>query len=493
MPIKRSNIRPRVALVGRTNVGKSTLWNRLTSSGQALVSAEPHTTRDRKYGPVLWRGAVFELIDTGGMDTERNEIGRGIKAQAERAISDADLVLFVVDAKDGLLPQDLELSKAVKKLAKRIALVANKTDNLAELPSAMSRDFYRLGFGDPIPVSANTSLGLGDLLDYIHVELERAGKSPVIEERTQPLRIVLIGRPNVGKSSIVNAILGEERVIVSPTAHTTREPQDTYLHYKDRDIVIVDTAGMRKRAKIEKGVEEEGIERNRAALEHADVALLVFDATEDPTTQDRHLAGLVEESNKGLILVANKWDLVGDKRPETAAHYEQSIRQLFPFLDWAPMMFVSAVEGQRMTRLIDKALEIQDERHRHIDYNAGNRVLKATIQAKRPLQSYGPKSPRVYDVAQTGHAPPTFLITVHGEKENLHESWVRFFQKKLRQKFGFIGTPIRVSVQHLPVAKSLKKHNVRGPGMEAAVGPIKEKKRKVNLTRRRQKHGGHRY
>lgn len=493
MSVSRTTNLPRIALVGRTNVGKSTLWNRLTSAGHALVSAKPHTTRDRKYGIVLWKGSAFELTDTGGMDTEPNSIGEGIKTQSEKAIREADLVLFIIDAKTGVTAEDLKLAKLTKSLNKHVWLVVNKTDTLRDLPSAVDAQVFRLALGSPQPVSANTSFGIGDLLDALHAELERLNKPPVLQIELRPLRIVLIGQPNVGKSSIVNAILGEERVIVSPIAHTTREPQDTYIRYKGHDITLVDTAGMRRRAKIEKGLEEEGVELNRRALESADVALMVFDSTGDPTTQDRHLAGLVEETHKGIILVANKWDLVKFKDTATSKRYEDLLRQLFPFLSWAPMVFVSAVERQRMTRLLDMAIEIQNERLRHIDYNAVNRILKSTMQAKKPLQSYGPKSPRVYDVAQIGYAPPTFLVTVHGEKDNLHPSWLKFFEKRLRLKFSFLGTPIRVRVQHLPLAKSQKRHNVRGPGMEAVAGKIKEKVPKVNQTRRRQKHGGHRY
>ncbi len=493
MTIERTSKIPRIALVGRTNVGKSTLWNRLTQSGQALVSAAPHTTRDRRYGLVLWNGAAFELIDTGGMDTEATQIGADIKLQAEKAIREAELVLFVIDGKTGIVADDFALAKRTKSLNKHVWLTVNKIDTLAHLPSAVDAEIYRLGLGAPHALSANTGFGTGDILDLIHAELERKGKPAVPETEIRPLRIVLIGQPNVGKSSIVNALLGEERVIVSPVAHTTREPQDTYLRYNDRDIVLIDTAGMRRRAKVTKGLEEEGIELNRKALEEADVALLVFDASHDPTMQDRHLAGLVDESNKGLVLVANKWDLIPEKDTRTAKKHEDLIRQLFAFLDWAPMVFVSAKEKQRMTRLLDMAIEIQDERVRHIDYNAINKLLKSTIIAKKPLQSYGPKSPRVYDVAQVGHAPPRFLITVHGEKDNLHPSWVKFFEKRLRAKFGFVGTPIVARVQHLPVSKSLKKHNVHGPGMESVAGKIKEKERKVHQTWRRQKLGGHRY
>lgn len=490
MPIKRQQLDyPKVALIGRTNVGKSSLWNRLTESGQAIVSAEEHTTRDRNYGIVLWKGAAFELIDTGGMDTESDSIGQGIFQQAQLAMKECDLILFTFDAKTGILPQDLELAELIQKAKKPVILVANKVDTIRDTGNAYSHDVYRLGLGEPHSVSASTSLGIGDLCDDITLALDKAGKPAVMKHDLQPLNIVLVGRPNVGKSSLVNSILGEDRVIVSPIAHTTREPQDTLLKYKDRDLVLVDTAGMRKRSSVTKGIEEESIERNRQAIYRSDVALLVFDATENPSSWDRHLAGILEESSKGLILVANKWDLVENKDTHTAETYEMLIRQLFPFLNWAPMIFVSAKDNIRSAKLLDLALEVQDERMRHIDYNAANRLLKKTIQRMRPLASYGPKSPRVFDVAQINHAPPTFLVTVHGEKDNLHPNWLKFFEKRIREKFGFRGTPIVVKVQHLPMAKSDKPRNVFGPGMEAVAGKVRFKKKLVNQTMRRQKKG----
>lgn len=493
MPIKRTKKLPLVALVGRTNVGKSTLWNRLTESTHALVSDQPHTTRDRNYGNVLWNGMLFELVDTGGMDTESDVIGQGIQAQARLAIKEADIVLFVFDAKHGILPQDRALARELKQLHPHVWLLANKVDNAQALSSAHPAEAFQLNLGEARAVSAATSFGIGDLLEDVLQELDRIGQPAIPHYESKALRIAVIGRPNVGKSSLVNSILGEQRVIVSPIAHTTREPQDTWIQYAERDLVLVDTAGMRKQSKITKGLEDAGIKRNQQAIAAADIAFLVFDATEDPTSQDRHLAGLLEGESKGLILVANKWDLVQGKRSETAVEYERLIRQSLPFLAWAPMVFVSALTNQRTTQLLDGALKVQDERYRHIDYNAINRLLKVCIKAMKPLQSYGPKSPRIYDAAQIGYAPPTFLITVHGEKDNLHPNWLRFFEKRVREKFGFTGTPIVVKARHLPVAKSEKKRNVHGPGMEAVAGKIREKKRLVNQTMRRQKHGGRRY
>lgn len=478
---------PRVALVGRTNVGKSTLWNRFTESTTALVSDDLHTTRDRNYAPVIWRGRMFEIIDTGGMDTGSDTIGTQIREQAEHAIREADLVFFVIDTKAGILPQDRELVRHVKGLHKHIWLLANKADNPTLCAAAQQPEYYQLNLGDPYCVSATTGLGIGDLLDELYIDLDRRSIPPPSAETTQSLRLAIVGRPNVGKSSLMNAILGEPRVIVSPIAHTTREPQHTEFTYKDHRITLIDTAGMRKKSRIDSDLEEAGVNRNERAIRDADVALLVFDASEDPTVQDKHLAGFMQEEAKGLILVANKWDLVQAKTHQTAQEFEARIRSSFPFLSWAPIIFTSTITKQRTTQLLDLALQIQQERERHIDYNAINRVLKSCIKTMRPLASYGPKSPRIYDVAQVGHAPPTFLITVHGEKDNVHPSWLKFFEKRLRQKFGFVGTTTVVKVRHIPVAKSEHKRNVLGPGMVAVAGAIKERKRLVNQTMRRQK------
>lgn len=486
-PLPPVRNRPLVALVGRTNVGKSSLWNRLTETGQALVSSSPHTTRDRKYGAVLWRGMVFDLVDTGGMDTEPDVIGDGIKTQTLHALQEADLVLFVVDGKSGVLPQDQEFARLVRESKKPAWLLVNKIDQQKVVSSAHDAAMYQLGLGDPKPISANTGFLAGDVLDEVLVELERLKKPAVPAFELQPLKLAIVGRPNVGKSSIVNSIVGEERSIVSAIAHTTREPQDTLIRHQDRDVLLIDTAGMRKQSRIDTTLEEASIERNMKAIENCDVACLVFDVTQDPTAQDRHLAGVLEQSSKGLILIANKWDLIKSKTPDTSRDLERLIRQLFPFLSWAPMIFVSAKENQRTREILDAAFLVQAERHRAIDYNALNRLLKSCIKSMKPLQAYGPKSPRIYDVAQVGQAPPTFLVTVLGEKESVHQNWIRFFEKRLREKFGFGGTPIIVKARNVPVSKSTRKWNRTGPGYEAVAGKIHEPVPLVNQTRRRQK------
>ena len=444
MPVvQRLKPLPIVALVGRTNVGKSTLWNRLTETGKALISAIPNTTRDRNYSPVLWRGVSFQLIDTGGMDTNlENDIGLGIIEQAELAAKEADLVLMVVDMRSGILPQDKEFADKMKKLNKHILLVGNKADDLKSLGTASSKEVFKLGLGAAIPVSATTGRGAGDLCELIHAELQKMNKPPIAVDYIRGLKLVVMGRPNVGKSSIVNALLGEERAIVANIPHTTREPMDTTFMWKNERVTLVDTAGMRKRSRVERGLEEAAIEKNREALLRADIAFLVIDATQGPQDQDKHLAGILKDANKGLIVVVNKWDLIPDKSTKTTQKFEADFRQGFPFLAWAPMIFVSAINGQRISNLLELATKIREERRREISYNALNKFLKQCLLKKRPLQMSGPSSPYVHDMKQTGTEPPKFVITVRGNKGDLHPNWLKFVENRLREKFGYEGTPI---------------------------------------------------
>lgn len=448
---KRSRYYPVVAIVGRANVGKSTLWNRLTETERAIVSKTPHTTRDRNFGLCLWRGIAIEVVDTGGLDAEQGtEIGRGILRQAELAIQESDLVLFLVDAKTGAMPQDKDLARAVRRHNPKIILVANKIDDPKHLTLTSMPEMYGLGLGEAHAASAVTGRGVGDLLDAIYEELARQNRPPQPVETEESLRLVIMGRPNVGKSSLMNSILGEERVIVSAMPHTTREPQDTTFEWQEKKVTLVDTAGMRRRAKIERGIEEAGIERNREALMKADIALLILDATEGPSGQDQHLAGLLKNAGRGVILVANKWDLVEHKKTWTANEYELEIRRAFPFLTWAPIIFISAKTGQRAEKVLDLAFIIQQERERQIAYNALQRLLKIAIARHKPAPDAGPKAPRIYDAVQIGVKPPIFEISVVGDKIGLHESWLRYFENRLREKFGFSGTPIIIKSRNVP-------------------------------------------
>ncbi len=482
---ERSSL-PAIAIVGRANVGKSSLWNKIIEQKRAIISAEPHTTRDRNIAEASWRGEKFEVIDTGGIDTENDEIGEGIQRQAKRAIAEADVIFFLVDAKTGVLPEDRAIAKILRPASGRVIVLVNKVDGPRDFAAAAESGSEALGFGTALNISAVSGSGVGDALDRAYKIIGRR-ESGVVEpvprasegsvrptpdattpDATNPLRVVLIGRPNVGKSSLVNAILGEERVIVSAIPHTTREPQDTALTMDGREIVLVDTAGMRRRSNIKGAIEEESIERNRQALERADVGVLVLDATEGVSAQDKLLAGLIAETGRGLIVVVNKWDLIEAKTTKSAQEAEDLVRSDLPFIDWAPIIFTSAKTTRRAKDVLETALRVQDERKREIAYNAINKLLKSVIREKRPLQRLGPKSPYIYDIAQTGTEPPTFLITVHGQKISLATAWMKFLERRIREKFGYDGAPIVLKAMIVPMAKSEKERNVRGPGMSEA-------------------------
>jgi GTPase len=481
---------PAIAIVGRANVGKSSLWNRIIEEKRAIISAKPHTTRDRNIAEAVWRGLKFEVVDTGGIDTESDEIGEGIRRQAERAIAVADAIFFLVDAKTGVLPEDRAIAKILRSAGQRVIVLVNKVDGPRDLAAAAESGAEALGFGTPMNISAVTGSGVGDALDKAFevlggeeaksLELRAKDRKDDSKSRLpkaspgtgsaipQPLRIVLIGRPNVGKSSLVNAMLGEERVIVSSIAHTTREPQDTALTLDGREIVLVDTAGMRRRSNIKGEIEEESIERNRLALQRADVGVLILDATEPVSGQDKLLAGLIAESGRGLVVVVNKWDLIEGKTTKSAKEAETNVREELPFVNWAPIVFASAKTGRRAQDVLLAAVSAQDERKREIAYNAINRLLKSAIRERRPLQRLGPKSPYIYDIAQTGTEPPTFLITVRGQRIILAPAWMKFLERRIREQFGFGGSPIVVKASIVPMAKSDKERNVRGPGMAGA-------------------------
>ncbi len=448
MSLRKHSKTPIVAIVGRANVGKSTLWNRITESGRAIVSSKPHTTRDRNYAPCLWRAHVFDVVDTGGMDTEKNVIGDGIRQQAEQAIQEANVVLFLIDSQTGILPQDVELAKKASSLNKHIILVANKTDRNTNLGTALSAEFWKLNLGEPQPISASSGKGIGDLLELITEKLVSLKKPPVPHQESQSLNVVIMGRPNVGKSSLMNAILGEERSIVSPIAHTTREPLDTHFTWNDQPVTLIDTAGMRKRARITEKLEHEGVERNRQALARADVAVLVVDATDDPRKQDKHLADLLQSMNRGMIVAINKWDLIPDKTTKTSHIFEDLVRQSLPFLAWAPFVFISAKKGQRVREILNMAFKIKEERLRVISDNAMDKFLKQTIARQKPRADKGSKTPFIVSIYQTGTNPPRFLATVRGAKTTVHQAWLKFFERKLREKFGFTGTPIALDIEH---------------------------------------------
>jgi GTP-binding protein len=426
-----------VALVGRPNVGKSTLFNRLIGQQLAVVEDLPGTTRDRIYGEVEWSGRVFTLVDTGGIEGDPDtDLARLIRGQAKIAVDEADLIVFLVDARDGLTADDLAVADLLRRSGKPVAIAASKADNAARRLDA--NELYRLGYDDVIPVSALHGTGTGDLLDWIVERLPPA--EPEADDETQP-KIAIVGRPNVGKSSLLNAIAGQERSIVFDRPGTTRDAIDTEIVHKGQPLTLIDTAGIRRRGKIEYGVEKYSVIRALRAVNRADVVLIVIDAEEGLTAQDAHLAGYVRQAGRGAVLVINKWDTVPRDR-EAALRFDATVRDDFKFMPWAPFVHVSARTGSRVTRPLDLALEAYKQRQRRVSTGELNRVVREALAAHAPPSRRG-RALRIYYVTQAETEPPTFVFFVN-DPELVHLTYERFLENQLRQAFGFEGTPIRL-------------------------------------------------
>lgn len=455
---------PKVVLFGRTNVGKSTLFNCLIGKSKAIVSDVHGTTRDSNIGEVEWEGKKFTIIDTGGIIDTKNlylkkikndDIDTQVQKQARHFLMRADLILFLVDTKTGLLPQDKEMILAVKKIipehTKKIILVANKTDN--PRLQRETAEFNKLGIGEPLNISATTGSGTGDLLDVVIKKL-KIKKSSVKESKNKEteqknINVCILGKPNVGKSSLVNAILGEERIIVSPIAHTTREPQDTEIIYKNTKINLIDTAGISKqgqksakRIKIQKTLEKQSIEKSIQILNRSDIALLVLDINEGLAHQDSKLVEEIVNRNVSMIIIANKWDLVEKKDTKG---YTEDIYYHFPFAKWAPIQFLSAKTGSKVQKVLDLILEIHNERIVEIGANPLNKFLAKIIKKHRPVKQSGAKHPHIFELKQESVNPPKFSIRI-GVKDTIHFSYLQFIKNRLREKFGFKGTPITIYV-----------------------------------------------
>lgn len=428
--------KPIVAIVGRPNVGKSTLFNRLVGERRAIVDETPGTTRDRIYGTVEWGGRTFTLVDTGGLELgPADEINQGIINQAEEAIERADVILFVVDAREGPTAVDFDVADLLRRTDKPVILVANKADNPERTLAAV--DFYQLGMGEPMAVSSIHGYGTGDLLDEVVRGFARDGEEA---EEDADLRLAIVGRPNVGKSSLVNALAGETRVMVSQVPGTTRDAIDTLIEYGGASILLVDTAGIRRRGRIERGIEKYSVLRAIQAVERCDVAALVIDAAEGLTAQDAHVAGYVLDAAKGMILVVNKWDLV-KKGPITTIEYTKRIRRELRFMDHVPLLFTSAVTGQRVTKILDVAMAIAKEREKRVPTSVINDAMQEAF-LKHPPPSARGKTLKLLYVTQAGIKPPTFIFFVN-DPRLVHFSYMRFLENEIRARFGFEGTPIR--------------------------------------------------
>jgi len=425
---------PVVALIGRPNVGKSALFNRIVGAEAAIVTDEAGTTRDRHFAEAEWAGQTFWLVDTGGVtDDPRAPMDVEIRRQVDQAIEEADLLLLVVDAKAGVHPMDAYVVEMLRESQKPWLLVANKADD----PRATDfYEFYQLGAGDPVPVSAVNGKNSGDLLDIV---VDRIPPAPAEEQ--DALRVAVIGRPNVGKSSFVNRLLGEERLVVSDVAGTTRDAIDTPMRYHDRSIIFIDTAGLRRQSRVEDGIEFYSALRTRRAIERADICLLIIDAVEGLQNQDLKIANLAWESGRGLIVVVNKWDLK-EKDDKTAGRFEKEAAERVPFLSFVPFLFTSALTGQRVTRVLDLLVEVDAERSKRITTSQVNNTLEALVARRQPPQASGREVKLLY-ATQVEVAPPT--IAVFGNHpELLAEHYVRYLHNGFREAWGFTGNPLRI-------------------------------------------------
>ncbi len=432
-------VRQLVAIVGRPNVGKSTLFNRLTSSRRAITGDEPGITRDRIYGTAEWLGGVFDIVDTGGIiPQDEATIPAAIFAQARTAIDQAALLLFVVDVRQGPTPLDEELAQRLRETGKPVFVIANKAESTKLDSDAL--EFTRWGFDDVIPISAEHGQGIGDMLEAAgrHVTFVEPDR-----ERPRQISVAIIGRPNVGKSSIVNKLLGADRVIVSPIAGTTRDAIDTELESEGQKFRLIDTAGIRRKGKTELQAEKMSVIMARRHLERADVAILLLDATEGPTNLDAAIAGYAVDAGVSVIIAVNKWDLIADKTSSTPPEFERRIREVMKFLDYAPVVFISALTGQRVTKLLELAAQADSARRTRVPTAELNRFFEQHLKQPRATLP-GKQQLKVKFITQASVAPPTFLLFTNAKKVKLHFSYERYVENRLREAYNFFGTPIRI-------------------------------------------------
>lgn len=444
--------KPIVALVGRPNVGKSTLFNRIAGERLAIVEDLPGTTRDRLYADAEWTGAAFTLVDTGGIELVQGEdraarrsatplsvssaeFRREIREQAQVAIEESDVVVFLVDAKEGVTAGDQDVGDVLRRSRKPVVLVANKADNLTRSLAAV--EFYELGLGEPHAISALHGLGVGDLLDAVVTHF------PAVEEQEEDsaLKIAITGRPNVGKSSLLNALLGQERAIVSEIPGTTRDAIDIRLMWEDEPVVLIDTAGIRRRGRVEQGVEKYSVMRALRAVQRCDVVALVIDAAQGLTAQDAHVASYALDEWKGMMLVVNKWDLV-EKDSHTLHDFTQQLRAELKFIDYVPILFISALTRQRIQKIIPLAKQVQAERHTRLPTSQLNKLVQEAVAKHRAPSKTG-KQLRCYYATQVDVAPPTFMFFVN-DVELVHFSYQRYLENQIRQFHPFEGTPMKL-------------------------------------------------
>jgi len=431
---------PTVAIIGRPNVGKSTLFNRLIGGRDAIVDARPGVTRDRHFGAAEWNGRRFWLVDTGGMvPGAHDQLNRAIRSQVEAAVAASDVVLFLVDVGEGVHPADLEIAQYLRKAQRPVILVANKADQLPQDTRHLA--FYELGLGDPFPVSAAVGKSSGDLLDRV-VELLPPAPEP---SEAAEIHVAVVGRPNVGKSSLVNRLLGEERLVVADEPGTTRDAIDTPLGYQGHTLVFIDTAGLRKRSKVEDDIEFYSTLRTSRAIERADVCVLVVDAKDGMHVQDLKIANDAWEQGAAIIVAVNKWDLIEEKETNTAARGQREVEERAPFLQFIPFLYLSAKTGQRVPKLLDLILEVAEERAKRVPTSEVNRVLEALVDRQQPPQPVG-ESVRLLYASQIGTAPPRFAI-VSNRPEAIPEAYTRYLVNGFREAWQFTGSPLNLKLR----------------------------------------------
>ncbi|OGI23664.1 MAG: ribosome biogenesis GTPase Der [Candidatus Melainabacteria bacterium RIFOXYA12_FULL_32_12] len=433
--------KPIVAIVGRPNVGKSTFVNRLLGSRESIVDDMPGVTRDRLYFNVEWAGHNFTVIDTGGIvPGMEDEIMMSIYTQVEIATAEADVIIFMVDGKEGLNPVDIDVANLLRKSEKPIFLTVNKIDIPEK--TALVADFYSLGIGEPYPVSSmHGTGGIGDLLD----DLIKALPEFVSDEEVKPIHIAIVGRPNAGKSSLVNSLLGEERVIVSEIAGTTRDAINTNLCVDGNCYTLVDTAGIRRKARVEYGIEKFSVARSIKAIKNSDVTLLLIDATEGITDQDKKIGEISNDAGRAIVIAVNKWDLIEDKHSTSTNEFTKLIRKEAPHLSFAPILFISAVTKQRINKIFAAVLESYEYSHKKISTSLLNKVILEAFALNPPTSKKG-KRLKAYYSTQIGVEPPTFVIFVNSAKL-ISDSYKRYLENKLREAFGFFGTPIKILIR----------------------------------------------
>lgn len=433
--------KPIVAIVGRPNVGKSTLFNTLVGERVSIVKDFPGVTRDRIYADVNWLNYNFTMIDTGGIEPESKDMMLShMRQQAETAIETADVILFVVDVRQGLVDADAKVADMLRRSHKPVVLCVNKVDNFDKFMTDVY-EFYNLGIGDPLPVSASSKLGIGDLLDEI---VKHFTNEMLEQEEDERPRIAIVGKPNVGKSSIVNRLLGEDRVIVSNIAGTTRDAIDTAVKYHGKEYVFVDTAGLRRKNKIKEDIERYSIIRTVTAVEKADVVVIVIDAKEGVTEQDAKIAGIAHERGKGIIIAVNKWDSI-EKNDKTVYKYEDEIRKILSFMPYASIIYISALTGQRMHKLFEQIETVIQNQTLRIQTGVLNEIMMEAVALQQPPSDKG-KRLKLYYITQVAVKPPTFVIFVN-DKELMHFSYTRYIENKIREAFGFAGTSLKFIIR----------------------------------------------